>query len=185
MTPGPRSEAQARTVTASLGLFAEHGVNGTSLQMIADAVGVTKAAIYHQFKTKDAIVLAAIEVELGKLEDALDAADAEPDRERARALVLGQVIDSAVAQRGMVSAVQHDPVIVRLLAKHRPFRDLMQRLYTVLTGGHTDVRARVRAAMVSAAIGGAVTHPLVSELDDDRLRAELLRLSRALLDLPD
>ena len=43
--------------------------------MIADAIGVTKAAIYHQFKTKDEIVLAAIEVELAKLETALDAAE--------------------------------------------------------------------------------------------------------------
>ena len=67
-----RSAAQTRIVTAALALFAEHGVNGTSLQMIADAIGVTKAAVYHQFKTKDEIVLAAAEVELAKLEAALD-----------------------------------------------------------------------------------------------------------------
>ncbi len=73
----PRSAAQTRIITAALDLFAEHGVNGTSLQMIADAVGVTKAAIYHQFKTKDEIVIAAVEVELVKLEAALDAAEAE------------------------------------------------------------------------------------------------------------
>jgi AcrR family transcriptional regulator len=30
---------------AALDLFAEHG--GTSLQMIADAIGITKAAVYH------------------------------------------------------------------------------------------------------------------------------------------
>ena len=72
----PRTAAQVRVVTAALDLFAEHGVNGTSLQMIADAVGVTKAAIYHQFKTKDEIVVAAIDVDLAKLETALDIADA-------------------------------------------------------------------------------------------------------------
>ena len=70
--------AQVRIITAALDLFAEHGVNGTSLQMIADAIGVTKAAVYHQFKTKDEIVLAAVEVDLAKLEAALDAAEAEP-----------------------------------------------------------------------------------------------------------
>jgi AcrR family transcriptional regulator len=180
----PRSAAQTRIVTAALGLFADHGVNGTSLQMIADAIGVTKAAIYHQFKTKDEIVLAAVEVELAKLEVALDAADSEPDRTRARELVLVQVIDAAVAQRHMVSAVQHDPVIVRHLAKHRPFRELMQRLNVLLTDGGSGVDVRVRAAMVSAAIGGAVMHPLVTDLDDDTLRHELLRLSRELLELP-
>ena len=81
--------------------------------------------------------------------------------------MLAQVIDSAVAQRRMVGVVQHDPVIVRHLARHRPFRDLMHRLYAVLTGGDAGVDARVRAAMVSAAIGGAVMHPLVADLDDD------------------
>src|SRR4029079_12012938 len=83
-----RSEAQTRVIAAALGLFADHGVNGTSLQMIADAVGVTKAAIYHQFKTKDEIVIAAVEVELVKLEAALDAAAAEADPTRARELRL-------------------------------------------------------------------------------------------------
>ena len=57
--------AQARTVAASLELFAQRGVGGTSLQMIADAIGVTKAALFYQFKTKDEIVLAAAEDSAG------------------------------------------------------------------------------------------------------------------------
>ena len=176
-----RSSAQRRIIEAALPLFAEHGVNGTSLQMIADAIGVTKAAIYHQFKTKDEIVVAAIEVDLAKLEAALDAADADESRVRAREVVLTQVIDLAVAHRRMVSAVQHDPVVVRLLAKHEPFRQLMHRLYVVLTDGDVDADARVRAAVVSAAIGGAVMHPLVMDLDDETLRSQLLQLSLQLL----
>ena len=46
--------------------------------MIADAIGVTKAAVYHQFKTKEEIVLAAAEVELAQVEAAIEAAEAEP-----------------------------------------------------------------------------------------------------------
>ena len=94
------------------------------------------------------------------------------------------MIDLAVEHRSMVSAVQHDPVIVRLLARHEPFRQLMDRLSTVLTGGRTDPEIRVRVAMVSAAIGGAVTHPLVADLDDEELAGDLLRLARQFLDLP-
>ena len=41
--------AQTRIIEAALVLFAEHGISGTSLQMIADAIGVTKAAVYHQY----------------------------------------------------------------------------------------------------------------------------------------
>jgi len=43
----------------------------------------------------------------------------------------------------------------------------------------------VPAAMLTAAIGGAVMHPLVADLDDDTLRAQLLHLARRFLDLPD
>ena len=35
--------------------------------------------------------------------------------------------------------------------------------------------------MLSAAIGGAVIHPLVADLDDETLRAELLDVARRFL----
>jgi AcrR family transcriptional regulator len=185
LTAVPRSAAQRRITTAALELFTEHGVNGTSLQMIADAIGVTKAAIYHQFKTKEELVLAAAEVDLMGLQTALDAAEAQEYLPQARMEVLARVIDLAVERRRMVSAFQRDPVMVRFLAEHEPFRQLMERLHTVLTAGDTGPEARVRAAMISAAIGGAVMHPLVVDLDDDTLRAQLLGLTRRLFDLPD
>ena len=180
---GPRREAQARVVRAALELFGQHGVSGTSLQMIADAVGVTKAAVYHQFNTKEAIVIAVLEADLVQLESALDTAEAEPDRPRARAVLLALVIDLAVQRRRIVSALQQDPVIVRLLAKHEPFLHLMGRLFAVLTGDDATAAARVRGAMISAAIGGAVMHPLVAELDDETLRSEMSRFTRQLFDL--
>ena len=38
--------------------------------------------------------------------------------------------------------------------------------------------------MLTAAIGGAVMHPLVIDLDDETLRARILDLTERLLDLP-
>ena len=73
--PPATARPSAARSTAALELFADHGVGGTSLQMIADAVGVTKAAIYHQFNTKEAIVLGVIEVQLVPLEAALEEAE--------------------------------------------------------------------------------------------------------------
>jgi hypothetical protein len=38
--------------------------------------------------------------------------------------------------------------------------------------------------MLTAAISGAVMHPLFVDLDDDTLRSQLLLLARRLFDLP-
>lgn len=58
----------------------------------------------------------------------------------------------------------------------------MERLYRALAGDAAGAEARVPAAMAIAAIGGAVLHPLVEDLDDDTLRYHLLRLARRLFD---
>ncbi len=177
------SAAQMRVVVAALDLFAQQGVSGTSLQMIADAIGVTKAAVYHQFKTKEAIVVAAVDVELGTLEPALETAEAADAGPEALEALLGRVIDVAVGRRRMVGNILYDPVIVRLLAEHAPFQQFMGRLFGALLGGRTDDDARLRVAMAASAIGGAVTHPLVADLDDATLTAGILTLSQRFLDL--
>lgn len=177
---GPTSyrPAQQRVIEAALVLFAEHGVNATSLQMIADAVGVTKAAVYHQFRSKDQIVLAVAEVVLAGLEAAVEAAEAEKSRTRAREVLIAAMIELGVERRLMTRILQRDPVMLRFQNEHEPFRQVMLRLNRVLMGGSKGAEARVQAAMVSAAIAGTVVHPLVEDLDDEELRSQLLHLAR-------
>jgi len=176
-----RTAAQDRIVEAALDLFAEHGVGGPSLQMIADVIGVTKAAVSHQYNTKDEIVLAVTEAVLARLEAAVDAAEAERSRSRARDVLIGHMVALAVERRRTASVLQRDPVMLRFLEEHGPFRRVMERVNRVLMAGPFDARARVQAAMLASAIAGAVIHPLVLDLDDERLRAHLLRLTRKLL----
>jgi AcrR family transcriptional regulator len=176
--------AQARVITAALDLFARHGVGGTSLQMIADEIGVTKAAVYHQYKTKDEIVLAAAEAELARLEAVIAAAESESSRRRARDAVLTGIVDLAVDRRRTVSAILSDPVIVGFFAEHKSHRDVMHRLRRLLVGDDAGPEGRIQTAMLIAAISGAVVQPWVVTLDDDMLRAQLLRLARRFLGIP-
>jgi len=175
--------AQTRIIEAALGLFAEHGVSGTSLQMIADSLGVTKAAVYHQYNTKDEIILAVAQLVLARLEAAVTAAEAERSRSRARDVLIAAMIDLAVERRRTAGVLQRDPVMLRFLESHEPFRRVMARVNRLLMGGASHPRARVQAATLAAAIAGAVIHPLVLDLDDDSLRSELLKQVRKLLPL--
>ena len=67
-------------------LFAEHGYDATSLQMIADEMGLTKAAVYYHFPAKVDIRHAIL---------------------RPRVEQLGTLLDEAAAIRGRRARVEH------------------------------------------------------------------------------
>jgi AcrR family transcriptional regulator len=175
--------AQRLTIDVALDLFADHGVSGTSFQMIADAVGVTKAAIYHQFGTKDAIVLAVLEVQLQPLEAAVDDAERTGATLQSRETLLARVIDIVVGNRRALSTLQRDPILFRLVEEDDLARRLFTRIFAVLLDDDVRHHARVRAAVLSAAIG-AVAHPFVADLDNETLRDDLLDVTRKLIFKP-
>lgn len=183
MSSASYTAAQTRIIDAALALFAEHGIAGTSLQMIADEIGVTKAAVYHQYNTKDEIVLTVAQVVLARLEAAVTAAEAERSKARGRELLVAEMVGLAVERRRMAGILQRDPVMLRFLEDHASFRRVMERVNRMLMGGTADPQARVRAAMLASVIAGAVIHPLVLDLDDETLRSQLLKQVRKLLPL--
>lgn len=175
------SAAQRRTAAIALDLFGERGVAGTSLQMIADRLGVTKAAVYHQFHSKDDIVIAVLELELAPVEEALDRSTSTGPTVESRRTLLAEMIDGVVARRRVWRTLQSDPAFLRALDVHAPSRHLWARLFDVLVGDISEPQERVRAAVLSATIG-AVGHPFVSELDDTTLAALLLDAAWAQVD---
>ena len=56
-TGGTRQRIQA----VALELFTEQGYEKTSLREIAERLGVTKAALYYHFKSKDEIVTSLVD----------------------------------------------------------------------------------------------------------------------------
>lgn len=182
MTPS-LSPTKQRTVAVALELFARNGVGGTSLQMIADELGVTKAAVYHQFRTKDEIAVAAAETELAGLIPIVEAAEAAPSVKAARESLLAGMVDLAIESRRTVGSILSDPFVVDFFDDHELLHDLMARMRHILVSRQTGAEARLRPALLIAAISGAVLHPFVKDIDDDVLRDELLRLGRRFLGL--
>jgi AcrR family transcriptional regulator len=173
--------AQWRVIAAALELFAERGVGGTSLGMIAAALGVTKAAVYHQFKAKDEIIFAAVESELRRLEAVVDAAEAEPTVKRAREAMIRGMVEMTIGVGRSVSAVLSDPAVTGSFSHHAGYRDLLRRIRCLLMDDPGTREARIRTATVIAAINGTSTHPLVADLSEDTLRREVLFVANRLL----
>jgi AcrR family transcriptional regulator len=66
-TPGTRERIQS----VALDLFTEQGYEATSLREIAERLGVTKAALYYHFKTKEDIVTSLVDRQLANLNELL------------------------------------------------------------------------------------------------------------------
>ncbi|WP_113703124.1 TetR/AcrR family transcriptional regulator [Nonomuraea lactucae] len=66
-----REDTRTRIQEIALRLFTEQGYEATSLREIAEELGVTKAALYYHFKTKDDIVASLADVRMQEIEKLL------------------------------------------------------------------------------------------------------------------
>ncbi|MBB2941356.1 AcrR family transcriptional regulator [Actinoplanes lutulentus] len=168
--------ARERVLSAALELFAEHGVSGTSLQMIADRMGVTKAAVYHQFPTKEEIVLAVIDPVLLSLTPIAASAARRRTPAARRRYVLDAVVDLVVEHRRLSAVLSFDPVVSRLVRQH-PSMTVISELVELLTGPDPSPATRVDVAMVAGGLVMAGAESSLSDLPDETLKTHLLKTS--------
>ena len=76
----PRTDTRSRVQKVALELFAEQGYEKTSLREIAERLGVTKAALYYHFKSKEDIVHSFTDDYFAELDALLDWATSQPPR---------------------------------------------------------------------------------------------------------
>ena len=133
---GGRGSLAARIVRVAGELFDSHGVDGTSLQMIADAAGVGKAAVYYHFKTKDEIVSAVHAHVFAEFYAAIDDAEAiEAAHSRADALksLIPRLVRLAVNGRRAFSRLLSDPAIAGITANDEQLKELRRRFDRLVT----------------------------------------------------
>ena len=166
-------QTRQQLLDVAIRLFAERGFDATSLQMIADEMGVTKAAVYYHFRAKTDILLALVEPVHEQLNQLLDAVEAKRSRrDRIETLASG-IADLGIAQRALVGIAANDPALrVRLKHEAARFDALNERTVHAVYGPHptNDERA---AAYLGSGLPDAVVH--LGDLDDDTLRATLRR----------
>ncbi|QNN53252.1 TetR/AcrR family transcriptional regulator [Nocardioides mesophilus] len=176
----PRGQGRARVIDAALELFAEHGVSGTSLQMIADHLGVTKAAVYYQFHAKEDIVLAVVESAFDEMRGTIADAEAAASADDATGVALAGLVDLIIGHRQVMASVSRDPELGRILESHEAFNSLTSRLGELLLGPVPDTRRRVAASVIGG-LAHAAADPLLADIDDAVLREQLLHLGTLLL----
>ena len=114
-------------------LFTELGYDATSLQMIADELGLTKAAVYYHFRAKSEILHAAMQPGIQRLEVLLDEAAAIRGRRARIEHLAGGFTDFLVEHRHYAAMASTDPAAKRNKLDGKKVT-LAQRALTLLFG---------------------------------------------------
>jgi AcrR family transcriptional regulator len=189
--PPGAADTRRRLIEVAVDLFTRHSFAGTSLQMIADEMGFTKAAIYYHFRTREELLAAVVEPIYEKLIGIISAAEAHrSDSARADHMLRGYA-ELAVANRALVSVLACDPGVITLLREQPHWAELINRQLALLAGGEQEpgglIKATVALAGISSAVGPAwITRTRGGKtaiVDDDDLLAHLVRTGRHTLGL--
>jgi AcrR family transcriptional regulator len=92
---------------SAIKFFAERGYLGTSMSDLAEDVGLSKAAIYHHFESKEALLHSLIETLESDIEDLLLRAEGKTSLDRAWLLrAIAEVMDR---HREVIGIVRKPP----------------------------------------------------------------------------
>jgi len=114
-------------------LFAELGYDATSLQMIADEMGLTKAAVYYHFHAKTDILHAAMQPGIQRLKALLDEAAAIRGRRARVEYLVNGFVDFLVENRHYAVMASTDPAAKRSDMEETS-AELQHRALTVFFG---------------------------------------------------
>ena len=95
-------QRREQILDAATGLFIQQGYHGLSMRQIAEALGVTKAALYYHFEDKEQLFLAVLTAYLKRLEVTLDQIQAEPVSNRER---ISRFVEHILSQPGEQHAI--------------------------------------------------------------------------------
>lgn len=174
-----------RILLAALELFATRSYKAASMRQIAEEVGITKASLYHHFRSKQEILEELLTPLLNELDAVLTRAAGERGLAARRRQLLEESADALLDHRHVLSLLLHDTSVYgddgfelsgRIVA-------WTERASELLAGGRGHWKDRVRAAQALAALADPIS--LFPEVSADQLRPELLNAAFTLLGLPD
>jgi AcrR family transcriptional regulator len=164
------ADTRQRLIDVAVDLFTRHSFAGTSLQMIADEMGFTKAAIYYHFRTREELLAAVVEPIFDQLSGIITSAESQRSADARADHMLRGYAELAVANRALVSVLACDPSVITLLHEQPHWSQLISRQLTLLAGDEQDPGGLIKATIALAGISSAVGPAWITVDDDDLLR---------------
>jgi AcrR family transcriptional regulator len=161
-------------------LFTEHGYDATSLQMIADEMGLTKAAVYYHFRAKTDILHAAMQPGIQRLKALLDEAAALRGRRARIEHLVNGFVEFLIRNRHYAVMASTDPAAKRDKLDSEAMT-MRRRALTLLFGDNPTGTERL---CFNAMFFIPECLPDLADLTDDELREALQTTMLRILRVP-
>jgi AcrR family transcriptional regulator len=169
-------DTRSRIRAVALELFTEQGYEQTSLREIAERLGVTKAALYYHFKSKDEIVSSFLDDRIAMIDELIAWAAGQPPGPETRREIIRRYAEDVCDERNrpIMRFFEHNQATLKGMAAGQGIRERVIRLVHTLAGPQVAPADRLRAAMALFAVQSSsfvLNDPDVT--DDERHDAAL------------
>jgi AcrR family transcriptional regulator len=147
---GARSDTKEKIQDVAMELFAEQGYDKTSLREIAERLGVTKAALYYHFKTKEEIITSLFQATARRMDAVVEWAEQNtPTPETRRELVhrYAEALNDGGRSFSLMRLMQENQPALRELAAGLKGHERMKVLSDFLTPPDATLADKLRAKL--------------------------------------
>jgi len=178
-------DTRARLRALALQLFAEQGYEKTSLREIAEHLGVTKAALYYYFKSKEDIVRSLVEDYVVDLDELIDWAAGQPRAAATRREIIRRYLEIVARGAEVFRMLQQNQAAVSSLAHGKErgalFRERMDALIDLLSEPGGTLHDQVRAASALMSVNYCCLRYLDRAASQEELERELMDVALELV----
>jgi AcrR family transcriptional regulator len=150
-----RSDTRQRIIEVALELFADKGYEKTALREIAERLGITKAALYYHFASKEALLIGIMESLVGQFDELVAWSASQPRSIETRREVLrrlGELLAGEWAGRWVRFTQENQPT----LREHDELSGQMQARLAAIAMAVIDPKAELRDQLRALGAIGAV-----------------------------
>jgi Transcriptional regulator len=176
-----RTDTRQQIRAVAMELFAEQGYDRTSLREIAERLGVTKAAVYYHFRTKEEIVASLFDDQLRVLDELIEWGRSQPPGPaRSRGLI--ERYCARLAEAGIdphvLRFLQENQTVLKGLAPGGEMRQRVAVLVDLLAGPEPSLETllKMRLALVAVNFGNFAKDELPGTPEERRAVARAIAL---------
>jgi AcrR family transcriptional regulator len=176
---GTRGKIQA----VALELFAEQGYDKTSLREIAERLGVTKAALYYHFRTKDEIVTSLFDDFFGQVDEIIEWANGQPAETATRVEIVRRysAVLTGAAGAEMMQFIQGNQSAMKDLKDSGNLFERFKTLNKLLTDRSAPLKTQLKSHLALGMLHIGNFGPIPLDATPEQRRAAALEVALELV----